>query len=269
MAMYLAPYTDQVDGAFDGGKILEKKPLGFPQEGGGIPYISSLFYWACAWSDEGGLIAEHPHQAFEILSFVLDGEIEHYDNKAAAWKKLKAGDVQIIRAGSGITHAERMHAGSRMFQIWFDPHLDRAVQQPPSYDDYRAESFPVTQEGDVAKTTLIGPGSPFEMQSPVQAFRNVYKPGSVELSLPPEEVAVLYCLDGTFSFSDVRKPDGSPVQLGPGDTFCWIPESEEQTRLLLDASGDKPELFILQMPARTDYPLYTERFQYAQSAKTS
>ena len=73
------------------------------------PY-SNLFYWAHAWSDKGSLIGEHPHKAFEILSFVLEGDIEHYDSKLRGWKPLQKGDVQIIRAGSGISHAEKINA---------------------------------------------------------------------------------------------------------------------------------------------------------------
>ncbi|MCB1139878.1 MAG: pirin family protein [Leptospiraceae bacterium] len=298
MAMYIAPYANQVGGEFDGGKILEKKPLGFPQEGGGIPYISSLFYWACAWSDEGGLIAEHPHQAFEIISFVLDGEIEHYDNKAAAWKKLKAGDVQIIRAGSGITHAERMNAGSRMFQIWFDPYLDRAVTQPPSYNDYRAEQFPVESlENGVEQTTLIGGASPFQMQSPVEVFRRKYSGGPLEIDLNPGEVMAMYALEGSFQFQDVQTPDGKSAELKTGDTFVWQPEespdraahsSEDRqaggpsssdadqqpesqksglTQTLRMRTEGPAELFLIKMPVDPGYPLYTRRFQMASAGR--
>lgn len=293
MPMYIAPYANQAGGAFDGGKILEKKPLGFPQEGGGIPYISSLFYWACAWSDEGGLIAEHPHQAFEIISFVLDGEIEHYDNRAQAWQKLKEGDVQIIRAGSGITHAEKMHAGSRMFQIWFDPYLDRAVSQPPSYDDYRAEQFPVTElEGGVTQTTLIGPGSPFELQSPVEVYRRRYSAGALDVDLNPGDVMAMYALDGTFEFQDVRMPDGGPAQLNQGDAFVWQPEDSGadgssasgngtgnseatgqgastagMTQTLRLHTQQQAELFLIKMPEDPGYPLYTSRFRMAASGR--
>lgn len=280
--MFIAPYANQVSGEFDGGKILEKKPLGFPQEGGGIPYISSLFYWACAWSDEGGLIAEHPHQAFEIISFVLDGEIEHYDNQLGDWQKLKAGDVQIIRSGSGISHAERLNAGSRMFQIWFDPYVDRAITQPATYNDYRAEQFPVETINGVEQTTLIGPGSPFEMQSPVEVFRRKYSGGSLEIDLDVGQVMAMYALEGNFEFQDVQTPDGQKAMLGKGDTFVWQPEpapgetvsgsdqdsqrsteSNEPTQTLRLNSAGPAELFIVQMPVDPGYPLYTSRFQAA------
>lgn len=97
---------DQADGQFNGGAVREKK-TGVLSKGANLSILKS-FYWAHAWSDKGSTIGLHPHQGFEILSFVLKGEIEHYDTKNKTWLKLKAGDVQIIRSGNGISHAEKL-----------------------------------------------------------------------------------------------------------------------------------------------------------------
>jgi len=58
------------------------------------------------------------------MSFVLTGKIEHYDSKLNGWKTL--------RAGNGITHGERLHAGSSIFQIWVDPDLSQPLSVPAS-----------------------------------------------------------------------------------------------------------------------------------------
>ena len=95
---------DQVDGNFNNGEILEKKPIGFPQDGGSSKPYSNIFYWAHAWTnDMKSTIGLHPHQGFEICSFILEGNINHYDTKQEKWIPLKKGDVQIIRAGKGIS----------------------------------------------------------------------------------------------------------------------------------------------------------------------
>ena len=78
MSIQIITKEKQAFGSFNGGKILENKPIGFPQDRGVTKSYSNLFYWANAWSDNGGLIDEHPHKWFEILSFVLEGEI--YEN---------------------------------------------------------------------------------------------------------------------------------------------------------------------------------------------
>ena len=111
--------AEQANGQFNGGAILEKKPVGFPQDGGKLKSFSNLFYWAHAWSDEGSTIGLHPHQGFEIMTFIIEGEINHYDTKIDQWRNLKKGDVQIIRAGNGVSHAERLEPGAHIFQIWF------------------------------------------------------------------------------------------------------------------------------------------------------
>ena len=61
----------QADGNFNNGEILEKKPIGFPQDGGLSKPYSNIFYWAHAWTNEKkSTIGLHPHQGFEICSFI-------------------------------------------------------------------------------------------------------------------------------------------------------------------------------------------------------
>ena len=187
-----------------------------------------------------------------------------------------------------------------MFQIWFDPYLDRAVTQPATYDDYRAEQFPVETIGGVEQTTLIGPGSPFQMQSPVEVYRRKYSGGPLEIDLEVGQVMAMYALEGDFTFQDVQTPDGQSARLGKGDTFVWQPEpsqspdsasssnetgadgstdsgatsngaegqapaesSSEPTQTLRLSTEGPAELFIVQMPVDPGYPLYTRRFQMA------
>ncbi|HBS06653.1 MAG TPA: hypothetical protein DEA96_16910, partial [Leptospiraceae bacterium] len=147
---------------------------------------------------------------------------------------------------------------------------------------YRAEQFPVESINGVEQTTLIGPGSPFEMQSPVEVFRRKYSGGSLEIDLDVGQVMAMYALEGNFEFQDVQTPDGQKAMLGKGDTFVWQPEpapgetvsgsdqdsqrsteSNEPTQTLRLNSAGPAELFIVQMPVDPGYPLYTSRFQAA------
>ena len=130
------------------------------------PY-SNLFYWAHARAVKDSTIGLHPHQGFEICSFVLQGEIRHYDTNMKEWRPLQAGGVQIIRAGNGISHSEWMGKDAEMFQIWFDPNLQKTIAQPASYDDYKATDFPINTQNGTQITTLAGVGSPFQMDMKV------------------------------------------------------------------------------------------------------
>ncbi len=74
----------------------------------------------------------HPHEEMEIITIVLDGEMTHQDsmgNKAV----IKAGDVQRMSAGTGLTHSEFNQADQpvHFFQIWLFPDTPGLE---PSYD---------------------------------------------------------------------------------------------------------------------------------------
>ena len=142
MAIKIYNKSEQGYGEFNGGAIVENKPIGFPQDGaGGSHPYSNLFYWAKADTENGSTIGEHPHQAFEILSFVLEGTIEHYDNHNDKWFPLGKGGVQVIKSGSGIYHSEKMNPVASMFQIWFNPDINVTMQHKAEYKDYKAEDF--------------------------------------------------------------------------------------------------------------------------------
>ncbi|MBD8874077.1 pirin family protein [Rhodanobacter sp. DHB23] len=73
----------------------------------------------------------HPHADMEIITYVREGAISHQDNLGNKGRTV-AGDVQVMSAGSGITHAEynMEDETTRIFQIWIIPD---AHGQPPSW----------------------------------------------------------------------------------------------------------------------------------------
>jgi redox-sensitive bicupin YhaK (pirin superfamily) len=65
----------------------------------------------------------HPHQNMEIVSYIVEGEITHKDSMGNE-ESLKAGEVQYLSAGDGITHSEyNWHQSKtlRLIQIWILP----------------------------------------------------------------------------------------------------------------------------------------------------
>jgi quercetin 2,3-dioxygenase len=64
----------------------------------------------------------HPHADMEIITYVREGAITHQDSLGNKGRT-EAGDVQVMSAGSGITHAEYNleDATTRLFQIWIVP----------------------------------------------------------------------------------------------------------------------------------------------------
>ncbi|MES1197120.1 MAG: pirin family protein [Pseudomonadota bacterium] len=56
-------------------------------------------------NNDGLPFGPHPHRGFETVTFILDGELGHYDSGGHA-SIIRAGGVQWMTAGSGIVHAE-------------------------------------------------------------------------------------------------------------------------------------------------------------------
>jgi redox-sensitive bicupin YhaK (pirin superfamily) len=102
------------------------------------------------WNDD--LIAPksgfppHPHRDMEIITFVRTGAITHKDSMGNTGRT-GAGDVQVMSAGTGVTHAEYNleDEDTSLFQIWILP--DSAGEAP----DWGMREFPAASARDASK----------------------------------------------------------------------------------------------------------------------
>ena len=66
----------------------------------------------------------HSHRDVEIISYILEGAIEHKDSMGNI-TRLNAGEFQVMTAGTGVTHSEYNPSATeqlRFLQIWIWPH---------------------------------------------------------------------------------------------------------------------------------------------------
>lgn len=81
----------------------------------------------------GGGFGTHPHDNMEIISIPLEGDLEHQDSMGNV-AVIKEGDVQIMSAGTGITHSEynkNKDQEVKFLQIWVFPNKKNVR---PRYD---------------------------------------------------------------------------------------------------------------------------------------
>ena len=78
----------------------------------------------------------HPHADMEIITYVLDGELKHRDSMGNG-EVIKAGELQRMSAGTGITHSEFNPSKTtpvHLYQIWLLPER-KGIE--PSYEQKR------------------------------------------------------------------------------------------------------------------------------------
>jgi len=154
----------------------------------------------------------HAHRDMEILTWVLEGALEHKDSMGNG-SVIRPGDLQRMSAGTGVTHSEfnpSREAGVHFLQIWL---LPRERGLPPGYEQKR---FP--QESRRGRLRLIAAGDGREGAVTIHQDADVWtallQPGeSLSHRLAPGRYAWVHVARGAVSLngSTLGAGDGAAV----------------------------------------------------------
>ncbi len=151
----------------------------------------------------------HPHDNMEIVSIPLEGDLEHKDSTGTT-EVIRSGDVQIMSAGSGLTHSEYNHSKTRrvnFLQLWVLPKkqdIEPRYEQKTFLATSRKNRIQTVVAPDDSNAVWINQDSWFSLSE-------VDKGQSVQYDVHKEGNGVyMFVIDGSVSVgnAEAKRRDG-------------------------------------------------------------
>jgi redox-sensitive bicupin YhaK (pirin superfamily) len=174
----------------------------------------------------------HPHRDMEIITYVLDGALEHKDSMGTG-SVIRPGDIQRMSAGTGVTHSEFNASKSdsvHFLQIWIVP--DRRGHSP----GYEQKAFSIEER--TGKLRLIasreGRQGSISVNQDVNLYATLLTPGSeIEHTVSPGRNLFLHVARGAARVSDTPLEAGDAIAVVDAQTLK-ISTTSDAELLLFD-----------------------------------
>lgn len=160
--------------------------------------------------------SKHPHHDMEIITYVLEGSLQHKDSMGNG-SVIQPGEVQRMSAGTGVTHSEyntSMRDPLHLLQIWI---LPESSGLEPSYEQQRFSRDEIRGKLQLIAAREQAPGV-VQVHQDIRLFTSALDSGqSVKHELNAERYAWVQiargaaCLNG----SDLQAGDGAAVSNEP------------------------------------------------------
>lgn len=147
----------QAQSASDGDGVKLKRVFGGNDLDRFDPFLMLDEFGSDEAADYIGGFPSHPHRGFETVTYMLEGYMEHRDHMENVGK-LGPGDVQWMKAGSGVIHSEmpqQEEGRMRGFQLWVNLPASEKMT-PAAYNDISAADIPSYEMGDVSVKSIAG-----------------------------------------------------------------------------------------------------------------
>jgi len=184
------------------------------------------------WVAPGAGFPTHPHRDMEIITYVLEGALQHRDSMGNG-SLIRPGEVQRMSAGIGITHSEynasqdeRVH----LLQIWILPEQKRLE---PSYEQ-KAFSKDKMENGWVWLAAHGGGSGAVTVHQDVELYGTRLPEGSqVSYSFRPGRYGWLQVADGSVQLGDISLRAGDGVAISGEDAIALTGTSGTPAEVLL------------------------------------
>lgn len=168
-------------------------------------------------SDNTLSVGPHPHIGLQTFTWMIEGEILHLDSLGFE-QVIRAGEVNLMTAGEGISHVEQAHSQGPVHTVQFWIALPQAVRNGPASFAHYAQ-LPQWQEGAWHCTLLVGAMagqvSPVTVHSPLVGLDlKTEEAARVELALNPRFEYAVVCLRGGVQVNGAHLEVGTLLYLG-------------------------------------------------------
>jgi redox-sensitive bicupin YhaK (pirin superfamily) len=155
----------------------------------------------------GAGFGTHGHQDMEIISYVLEGSLEHKDSMGTG-SVIRPGEVQMMRAGTGVTHSEFNHSKTEpvhFLQIWIEPDERRLK---PSYSQ-RPVDRELAQTSFALLASKDGRNHSIQIHQDVDLWLGLLDAGrGRRLSLPSGRYAWVHVARGDAAVDGAKLSEG-------------------------------------------------------------
>jgi len=180
----------------------------------------------------GAGFATHSHRDMEIISYVLEGALEHKDSLGTG-SVLHYGDVQRMSAGTGVRHSEFNHSATEtlhFLQIWIEP---KFTGLPPSYEEKYFD--PESKRG---KLLLVASADAREGSVLIHQDASVYasildEDDAMEYVLGAGRRVYLHLIRGKLSVNGTAIERGDALKV-TDETLLQLGQAENVELLLFD-----------------------------------
>lgn len=176
----------------------------------------------------------HPHRDMEIITYVRSGAITHQDSLGNRGRT-EAGDVQVMSAGTGITHSEMNEESeaTQLFQIWIMPD-EKGL--PPSWG---TKPFPKGERSGSFVTLASGlPGDTdaLAIRANARLVAATLKAGqSTEYQIAPGRKVYLVPASGQIEINGVLAAAGDGVAISD-ETLLKVSAQQDSEIVLVDVA---------------------------------
>jgi redox-sensitive bicupin YhaK (pirin superfamily) len=169
----------------------------------------------------GAGFGTHGHRDMEILSYVLEGALEHQDSSGGGGV-IRPGEIQLMRAGTGVTHSEANHSKVEpvhFLQIWIVPDA-RGLK--PGYGQ-QAFDRAMASRAFVLLASKGGRDGSLDVHQDVDLWVASISPGERrELRLRPSRHAWIHVARGSVSVNGTELGEGDGGAVSGEDRLAFL-----------------------------------------------